>query len=235
MTANDSILPFTDRRLGEIATSLPGATAVFRRHRLDFCCGGGQTLAAAARARHVPVSQIEAELAELDPAMTTEVPTEPLALIEHILTRYHEVHRRELPELIRLAERVEARHRGHPQVPAGLARLLAEVADELELHMQKEEQVLFPLMQRGGHPMLLHPIAQMRNEHDEHGERLRRIESLSSDAVAPPDACPTWRALYAGLDKLGDDLMAHIHLENNLLFPAYMRQTSQPDGCGCAR
>lgn len=234
MTANDSTLSFTDRRLGEIATSLPGATAVFRRHRLDFCCGGGLTLAEAAGARQLPVSQIEAELAALDPGMTTEVPTEPQALIAHILTRYHEVHRREIPELIRLAERVEARHRGHPQVPAGLAKLLAEVADELELHMQKEEQVLFPLMQRGGHPMLVHPITQMRTEHDEHGERLRRIETLSNDAVPPPDACPTWRALYAGLDKLGDDLMAHIHLENNVLFPAYMRQTSQPNGCGCA-
>lgn len=234
MTANKSTLSFTDRRLGEIATSLPGATAVFRRHRLDFCCGGGLTLAEAAGARQLPVSQIVAELAALDPRMTTEVPSDPQALIAHILSRYHEVHRRELPELIRLAERVEARHRGHPQVPAGLARLLAEVADELELHMQKEEQVLFPLMQRGGHPMLVHPITQMRAEHDEHGERLRRIETLSNDAVPPADACPTWRALYAGLDKLGDDLMAHIHLENNVLFPAYMRQTSQPNGCGCA-
>lgn len=232
MAANDWPLSFTDRRLGEIATSLPGATAVFRRHRLDFCCGGGRTLADAASARQLPVSQIEAELAALDPGMTTEVPTEPQALIAHILTRYHEVHRRELPELIRLAERVEARHREHPQVPAGLARLLAEVADELELHMQKEEQVLFPLMQRGGHPMLAHPIAQMRAEHDEHGERLRRIEALSHDAVPPADACPTWRALYAGLEKLGDDLMAHIHLENNVLFPACQQRQSQTNGCG---
>lgn len=234
MTATDiiTIPSFADRPLGEIATGLPGATAVFRRHRLDFCCGGGQTLAEAAGRRQLPIARIEAELAALDAGAATRAPTDPQALIAHILTRYHEVHRRELPELIRLAERVEARHREHPQVPAGLADMLREAADELELHMQKEEQVLFPLMQRGGHPMLLHPIAQMRSEHDEHGERLRRIEALSNDAVPPPDACPTWRALYVGLDKLGDDLMAHIHLENNLLFPVYAQQQSLLDGCG---
>lgn len=223
---------YAERPLGEIATALPGATAVLRRYRLDFCCGGTQTLADAARTRHAPLAQIESELAALDAGAHAEAPSDPQALIAHILTRYHEVHRRELPELIRLAERVEARHRGHPQVPAGLAALLREVADEMEQHMQKEEQVLFPLMQRGGHPMLAQPIAQMRAEHDEHGERLRRIETLTHDAVPPADACPTWRALYLGLAKLGDDLMNHIHLENNVLFPQYAQARASACGCG---
>ena len=87
--------------------------------------------------------------------------------------------------------------------------------------MLKEEQVLFPLMRAGGAPMIVHPIAQMRLEHDEHGERLRRLEALTGGFALPDGACPTWAALYTGLRKLVDDVMEHVHLENNVLFARF--------------
>jgi len=210
-----------DRRLGEVAVALPGATEVFRRFKLDFCCGGDQTLAEAAEARGVALETLEAALQALDPAGGSAAPREPIALIDHILTRYHAVHRRELPELAKLARKVEAVHRAHAQVPAGLAVALERMGEELESHMAKEEQVLFPLMRRGSHPMIDAPIAVMRSEHNEHGERLREIERLAHELRLPADACTSWRALYAGVGKLTDDLMEHIHLENNLLFPNF--------------
>jgi regulator of cell morphogenesis and NO signaling len=216
-----SLAPLAGRTLGEIAVALPGATAVFRRHHLDFCCGGGVSLAAAAARKGIAAEAIEAELQALDPDAGADAPAEPAALIDHILARYHEVHRRELPELVRLARRVEAVHRGHAEVPAGLADALEAMRLELEDHMQKEELVLFPMMKAGGSPMIGMPVSRMRLEHDEHGARLRAIEELSRGGVPPDDACPTWKALYAGLRKLGDDLMQHIHLENNRLFPRF--------------
>ncbi len=102
---------FADRTLADIATKLPGATAIFRTHKLDFCCGGDVTLSDAAQKRGLSLANVESALAALDPGAPRAVPTEPSALIDHILARYHEVHRRELPELIRLARRVEAVHR----------------------------------------------------------------------------------------------------------------------------
>jgi len=117
----------TDRTLAEIARELPGATAVFRRLRLDYCCGGNQSVRAAAAANGIDVRKLERELAELAPA-ADESPEEPLALIEYILARFHETHRRELPELITLAHRVEERHAQHPEVPRGLAALLEHIA-----------------------------------------------------------------------------------------------------------
>jgi regulator of cell morphogenesis and NO signaling len=217
----DPSLRLRDCSLGEIAVALPGATEIFRHFKLDFCCGGQQTLAEAATARGIEPGGLEAALRALDPTVAPTLPTEPGALIDHILSRYHAVHRRELPELAKLARKVEAVHRAHAEVPAGLAVALEQMAEELESHMAKEEQVLFPLMRRGPHPMIGTPIAVMRSEHHEHGERLRELDRLAHGMRLPADACTTWRALYAGLGKLTDDLMEHIHLENNLLFPQF--------------
>jgi regulator of cell morphogenesis and NO signaling len=126
-----------------------------------------------------------------------------------------------LPELVLLAQRVEQVHAGRPDAPVGLASALANVKAELESHMEKEEQILFPMMRRGGNPMIGHPIAMMRDEHTEHGERLSALAALAHDFEWPADACGTWQALYIGLRKLSDDLMDHIHLENNVLFPRF--------------
>lgn len=212
---------FAGRRLGELARNLPGATAVFRRHKLDFCCGGDVALVDAARQRGLDVRAIAGELLALDPAAGPELPESPGALIDHIVARYHDVHRRELPELVLLAEKVERVHRGHADVPAGLAALLRDMQAELEDHMQKEETLLFPMMLRNPGANLSPPILRMRAEHDDHGAMLRRLHALTRDLTAPAEACNTWRALYAGVGKLADDLIEHIHIENNVLFPQY--------------
>jgi len=210
----------TEQTLGSIARELPGAAAIFRRHGLDYCCGGSQTLRAAAAAAGLDPQTIERELAALAP-VATDVAEEPLPLIDHILSRYHETHRRELPELILLSRKVEQRHAEHPQVPKGLAGLLEHVAEAIEEHMQKEERILFPMLRGGGGPMVSGPIAVMEHEHVEHGERLRQLEALTRNFTPPADACTSWIALYAGVRKLVDDVMQHIHLENNVLFPQF--------------
>ena len=210
----------TTESLGGIAASLPGATAVLRRHRLDHCCSADATLAEAAAGRGLDAAAIAAELAALAPAAPA-LPEEPEALIGHILDCFHAGHRRELPELIRLARKVEAVHAAVPEAPHGLAALLEEMAAELESHIQKEEQVLFPLMRRGGHPMITHPIAAMRHEHDGHGEHLRALAALTDGFTPPAEACRTWRALYAGLAHLSEEVTRHIHTENTVLFPRF--------------
>lgn len=213
-------IPTAERALGDIARELPGAAAVFRRYGLDYCCGGSQSLREAADAAGIDAGAVEQDLAALAP-MSAEAPEEPLPLIDHILVRYHETHRRELPELIALARRVEERHAGHAQVPRGLAALLEHMAEALEEHMQKEERILFPMMRAGGAPMIMGPIQVMEHEHVEHGEKLRLLESLTRNHTPPADACTSWHALYAGTRKLVDDVMQHIHLENNVLFPQF--------------
>ena len=112
-------------------------------------------------------------------------------------------------------------HADKPAVPKGLSEVLARLQAELESHMQKEEQILFPLMRAGGSPMIVHPIAMMRHEHDEAGEELKAVAELTNELTLPAEACNTWRALYAGLAKFEEDLTEHIHIENNILFPKF--------------
>jgi regulator of cell morphogenesis and NO signaling len=142
-------------------------------------------------------------------------------LISFILDRYHQTHRRELPELEALARKVEIVHAAHAQCPSGLADFLSETLQELEMHMQKEEQMLFPALLAGGAGCAPFAMRRMRAEHAEHDERLEQLKARTNDFTPPEGACGSWVRLYAGCAKLYDDLRAHIDTENNVLFPMF--------------
>lgn len=163
-----------------------------------------------------------AQIAEPDLLGTRDnIPFKPSALIDHILTRFHAVHRRELPQLCALARRVESTHAAHPQCPDGLAKHLTSMLAELENHMEREEQVLFPTLLAKGGGCAPFAMRKMRLEHDDHQAHLAELEALTHDFAPPPDACGSWRALYRGCQKLSQDLRRHIAIENDVLFPLY--------------
>lgn len=208
--------------LGQLATMYPTATHVFLRHRLDFCCGGRRKLADACRAAGLDPAAV---IAEIDGEKAAESPerwdSKPLPeLIDFIVTRYHEPLWKDLPALIDAAMRVERVHANKASCPHGLALHLEQLDAELRQHLAKEEQVLFPAIRAGSRGAQVHmPIRVMMQEHDDHGANLQRLRELATDFSPPPEACATWRALYAGLERLESELMEHIHLENNVLFP----------------
>lgn len=209
------------RTVGEIAASLPGAAAVFRKFKIDFCCHGDVSLDEAAAGRGLDVATIADALRSLDASDLPEPAKLTSAdLIDHIQTRYHETHRREIAELIQLSRKVEAVHKEHPQAPLGLADLLRQIEGELEVHMKKEELILFPAMHWADTALDM-PIGQMRHDHNDHAEFLDRLKAVTEDFTLPEGACRSWQALYAGLAKFADDLVEHIHIENNILFPRF--------------
>ena len=222
-----------DLPLGQLAVELPVATAVFRKLKLDFCCGGLISLRQAVQDKDLDLDEVVKQLAVLQRPAELPENQSPVALIDHIISRYHEVHRVQLPELVRMAHRVEAVHRQHPNVPTGLAARLEAMELDLLEHMQKEEAILFPLLKSGSSPYAGQPISVMRAEHSSHGLALDQVHALTHDMQPPEGACNTWRALYAGLSQFTDDLISHIHLENNVLFPAF--ETARDSGCGSAQ
>lgn len=208
--------------VGEIAIELPGSTSIFRRHGIDFCCGGKRSLREACERKGVAPEAVLGELSQFDPRRSevadhARMPTD--ALIGHILSEFHDKHRRDLPELVALAEKVERVHADKPDCPKGLTAALREAEVELDAHMKKEELILFPMVLRGAGAAATGPIAVMELEHQGHAERLARIERLAHAFVPPEGACNSWRALYSGTRRFVDDVMEHVHLENNVLFP----------------
>ncbi|HEX7388461.1 MAG TPA: DUF542 domain-containing protein [Acidiphilium sp.] len=222
MTAQPNGTDLASLPVGHIAATMPGAAAVFIQHGVDFCCGGDQRLAEAAAARNLDLATVIAELGEwTDAADQAWNDAETPVMIEHIKIRYHETHLRELPTLIQLARKVEAAHKNNAVVPAGLGDLLSRLFAEIRVHQQREEIVLFPMLLRGGDPMAASAIATMRAEHDDHGAALTEIDRLTHGRTVPPDGCATWNALCTGLTKLYEDMIMHVHLENNILFPRF--------------
>lgn len=218
--------------LGEIACNIPGATRLFRQYHMDFCCGGARSLHEEAERRGANLKELVAALETLKTTPTTDKNWKSVTskeLIAHVLERYHMRHREQLPELIKLAEKVERVHAENPGAPSGLAAHLSNMLQELEGHMQKEERILFPMILRGQGKMATGPISVMESEHLLHGEALEKMLMLAHQLQLPENACNSWRALYLGVGELRDDLVEHIHLENNILFKHQVN--SPPDVC----
>ena len=211
----------TKQSLSDLAITLPGASRVFLRHGLDFCCGGARSLQDASTAAGLDAGELIEELeaqsgAEADFVRWDEMPQ--AQLIEHLLEVYHKGHREELPPLLHMAKKVEAVHADKPTCPKGLYAHLTMVAQSLEDHMLKEEEILFPNILAGNGPQMGMPIQVMESEHVDHGRNLEKIRRLTNDLTPPEEACTTWRALYLGLDEFVGRVLQHVHLENNVLF-----------------
>lgn len=211
----------THTTLADLATTRPGAVTVFHRHGLDFCCGGRRPLDEACRSKGLdPVAvlvEIAREASMADPARRWDLAPLP-DLIQFIVAHYHDRLRHALPDLVRMAGRVEVRHGDKPDCPLGLTELLERLKVAVIEHLDKEEQVLFPMMLRGNGSLASGPVHVMELEHDDVARLLRDVRGLTGDLHVPEAACTTWRALYLGLQRLELELMEHIHLENNVLF-----------------
>lgn len=214
-----SISPATT--VGEIARLRPATTRIFERARIDYCCGGGRTLADACAKAGVDVAGLVAELTDLpvDPTIRDWAAAPVAALVQHIVDTHHAFTRSEVERAQRLATKVARVHGERVPMLHELAAAVDDLAHELASHLAKEEQILFPRILAGGAGGVAAPVGVMLEEHDEHGVRLARLARLTDDYQPPADACGSWRALYDSLASLAADLHQHIHLENNILFP----------------
>jgi regulator of cell morphogenesis and NO signaling len=224
-------------QVAEIAARNPATIRVFQQHGIDFCCGGQRPLADVCT-EGLTFNHLRDELNAIEAPAEDEVPATAslVKLIQRIVKGYHADLREELPRLSQMAAKVvEAHGEKHPEV-APLAAALTALREELESHMEKEEKVLFPYIERleglaaDGRPLgaspfgsITAPIGMMEHEHDSAAKLLERMRQLSGDYTAPADACNTFRGLLHGLAHLEKELHEHIHLENNVVFPRATR------------
>ncbi len=207
--------------LGEWASTSPGASAVFIKNSFDFCYKGSQSLEESCKAKGVAVEKVIEQIKEYSKGkdLLTWNSLELEQMIDKILERFHHKHRQDLTILIPLARKVESAHMDNKYSPQGLAFFLEKLLFELESHMKKEEQILFPLIKSGQGQMSLGPINMMIYEHVGHGENLAQLKALAKNYKLPENACESWVTLYQGVSTLEREIMEHIAIENNVLFP----------------
>ena len=228
--------PDLNQTVREIAIEHPATVRVFESLGIDYCCGGKRTLKDACERAGVPVERALDLLAQVEEDAPADAANWGGAtaqeLIRHIVGRHHSYVRSEAPRLETMFEKVVSRHgKDHPEL-ASIRDLFGALTEELFMHMHKEENVLFPYLEkmdaavtRGEIPppavfgSVEMPISRMLADHDDAGELLAKMRVLSSGYSAPESACPTYRALYHGLEEFERDLHQHVHLENNILFP----------------
>lgn len=222
--------------VGEIVAEDFRAAAVFHRFGIDYCCGGKRSVGEACRDRGVDprtvLAEVTAACARPDPGQPQFGEWDPQALISHIVGNHHAYVRRSLPPINAfLAKLVSVHGSRHPEL-SQIAAIFADVTAEMRAHMMKEEQVLFPVIldlasARGCRDVPPHmpfgsidnPIRMMEAEHESAGGAMARIRELTNGYTPPADGCTTYQVCLQELEAFETDLLTHVHLENNVLFP----------------
>ena len=221
--------------LRSIALEQPATIRVFENLHLDYCCGGNRALSTACAEKGLDITAV---VASLNDAATLKAldrdwsEAKPSELIEHIVLIHHAFVRAELPRLLPMAEKAARKHGPtHPELTQ-VHQQLELLADDLLMHLYKEERVLFPYIQsmerqsageaspsEACFGSVQSPIQMMIHEHESAGALLDAMRAATGGFTPWNGACPTLTGLYYGLDMFEKDLHRHVHLENNLLFP----------------
>ena len=226
----------SETKVKDIALSNPAAKRVLEDAGLDYCCGGGRSLHDACLQADMSAEEILNRLREntknTGPDDVNWMAAPLHELTRHIREKHHRYVREAIPRTQALLDKVIEKHgKDHPEV-SDIRAVFSEVGKEMIMHMQKEEQILFPYIDALERAASAHasveppffqtvknPIHAMMKEHDAAGELVKQIRSLSGEYTAPADACASFTALYQGLKEFEADLHQHVHLENNILFP----------------
>lgn len=222
--------------IGELVAEDFRKAEVFRQFGLDFCCGGNKSVKEACNEKGIDASAVEQALKQVEtqtgnaglPFNTWDLDF----LADYIVNTHHKYVAGALPMLHELSTKVARVHGDHHPEVVEIARLFQDVASELQMHMHKEENILFPYIrnladakknkqpaQPSPFGTIANPIRMMEAEHISAGGNMEEIHRLSNSFTPPVDACTSYRVLYSKLNEFEQDLHQHIHLENNILFP----------------
>ena len=225
-----------DTIVGDLVAKDYRTATVFKQNGIDFCCNGNRTLEEVCKQKEMSVTNIIGELNQVSQqisAAQTDFNSWPLDLLaDYIEKKHHRYVEEKIQEIKPYLDKICKVHGEHHPELYEINQLFNASAGELAMHMKKEELILFPAVRRMVKAQMQkttperpqfgsvnNPIKMMMHEHNNEGERFRKIEELSNKYDPPQDACNTYRVSFAMLKEFEDDLHLHIHLENNILFP----------------
>ncbi|WP_456442026.1 iron-sulfur cluster repair di-iron protein [Psychroserpens sp.] len=232
----ETIQKNTEKEIGQFVAEDYRTAAIFSKHKIDFCCNGNRTIKEACDKKGIDCSILMNEINSVlneNKSETIDYKSWPLdLLVDYIEKKHHRYVEEKIPILSQFLDKLCRVHgERHPEL-LKINELFLASAGELASHMKKEELILFPFIkqlvtaklengsvQSPQFGTVENPIAMMKNEHDNEGERFRKIAELTDNYNPPADACNTYKVTFAMLDEFEKDLHLHIHLENNILFP----------------
>ena len=220
--------------LAQIVNANHKTAFVFEKYNLDFCCKGKRSLQQACAENNAPVEQIIAELNNV--AISVDIGTDFnkmsfSQLTDYIVLTHHAYVKQKMPSILDYLQKVTSKHgQRHPEMFKVL-EIFSVVQEEMKLHMEKEELVLFPRikaleettiensLRNKELSYLQSPLALLEEEHDHAGSLMDEIRWLTTNYTPPADACTTYQLSFASLQDFEFNLHQHVHLENNILFP----------------
>ncbi len=229
--------------VGDIVAKDFSTARVLKKYGIDFCCHGDNSLVDACDKQNISLDKVIADLQNSDVKTGINIPFEswPLdLLIDYVLKIHHRGIRKNGPVLKELLEKVRGVHgANHPEL-FEIYDLVSESLVDLDAHLTKEEEVLFPYLydlfksydsNMFIEPMhcgtIANPIRVMRMEHEAEGERYLHIREITNNFTAPEDGCATYRLMMSELENFVDALFEHIHIENNIIFPGFEKVESE--------
>ncbi len=218
--------------VGQLVAEIPARSRVFERLGIDYCCGGKRPLNTVCAEKGLNPRDVVRELETCEGAQQTSqhdwIHASLTALANHIEMTHHAFLKVELPRVSALLAKVAKVHGAeHPELKK-VEVVFHHFRAELEQHMTKEEQILFPMCRQlesasvapGFHcGSISNPIRVMEAEHDAAGEAMGAFRKLTNDYKPPKDACGSYLAMLEGLEHIESDMHQHVHKENNILFP----------------
>jgi regulator of cell morphogenesis and NO signaling len=236
MITIDDSLDMATFSVADVALNFPQAMEILTRYNLDYCCNGKKPFTEACKKANIDAEKVWFEILQskanhgADNRMRFDT-WQPELLIEFILQHHHNYVREAIPTIQELLDKVCLAHGNDQPELQSVRSHFNDLAQELLSHMPKEEEILFPAIRRlmkqpalkaEGSPVLENlqgPIHVMEHEHDRAGDCVKIIRALTNHYTVPAYACPTFSLTYKMLQEFDNDLMQHIHLENNILFP----------------
>jgi len=226
----------SNNTIGSLVAANFKAASVFQKFGIDFCCKGNMTISEACAGQNLDKEKVEQEVLSVlasNEKGAIDYNSWPIELLaDYIEKTHHRYVTEKIPELnIFLKKLCTVHGERHPEL-LNIYEHFLDSAEELTIHMIKEENILFPYIRsmvkaensqseidKPPFMTVQNPIAMMMKEHDTEGGRFREISKLSNGYTPPADACTTYKVAFAMLKEYEEDLHTHIHLENNILFP----------------
>lgn len=232
MTTTDQTFAMETATVAEIALRFPQSISIFNRYNLDYCCNGKKSFTQMCDKASLDASSIWSEIIAKQEATANDPRLifenwEPTLLIDYIIHHHHAYVRESIPQLQALLTKIFTKHgEEHPELKE-IRDEFNELSEELIHHLPKEENILFPaikgLVARSGDGPLLQniqmPVSVMEDEHETAGRLIKSIRSRTNNYTPPENACLSYQLTFKLLQEFESDLMQHIHLENNILFP----------------